>query len=128
MKKHFLIIIFFLAITALTPAFCQAQYDPVCGMRVNTAESYDHRYEGKKYYFDSYDCREAFNRDPKAFLEKKCTLVNEATDIVCGKKVDLSESFDYKYSGKVYHFHTNDCKQAFKMNPEKFIKEQCPKK
>ncbi len=47
--------------------------DPVCGMKVNKAEVlYDWKYEGTKYYFDSYSCQETFKMNPKKFLENKC--------------------------------------------------------
>ena len=47
--------------------------DPVCGMRVNKAESYDLKYKGQKYYFDSYECRETFKMSSEKFLKNKCT-------------------------------------------------------
>jgi YHS domain-containing protein len=46
-------------------------------------------------------------------------------DVVCGKKVNLSESYDYKTAGRVYHFHSHACKLTFKMNSEKFINNKC---
>ena len=99
--------------------------DIVCSMNVNKAESYTAKYEGKEYYFDSYECKASFETNPKNFIVKKCTPNNNIIDLVCGVKVNLSESFDLKYSGRVYHFHSYDCKQSFKMNPEKFIKNKC---
>jgi YHS domain-containing protein len=44
------------------------------------------------------------------------------TDLVCGMKTDKSEAYTYKYKGVEYFFDSKDCKTAFKMNPEKFIK------
>jgi YHS domain-containing protein len=103
--------------------------DPVCGMKVNKSESFDWKYDGKKYYFDSYDCREAFKSDPKKYLENKCTPPSKTDiDLVCGLKVDKSESYDWKYKEKTYYFHSNDCRESFKMNPEKFIKNICAPK
>lgn len=99
--------------------------DPVCGMAVNRSESFDYTYQGTKYYFDSFDCREAFKKNPKTFLEKKCVANKVSVDPVCGVKIDLSESYDYKYEGRVYHFHSIECKEAFKMNPKKFWKNFC---
>ena len=37
----------------------------------------------------------------------------------------LDEAFLYKYKGKDYFFDSYDCKQAFKMNPDKFINNMC---
>ena len=44
-----------------------------------------------------------------------------AVDMVCNMRVNVSEAFLYKYKGKNYFFDSYDCKQAFKMNPDKFI-------
>ena len=41
---------------------------------------------------------------------------------VCGMKVTNSEAYSYQYKGVEYLFDSKDCKEAFKMNPEKFIK------
>ena len=43
-------------------------------------------------------------------------------DLVCGMKVNQSEAYTYKYKDVEYFFDSKDCKTAFKMNPEKFIK------
>jgi YHS domain-containing protein len=99
--------------------------DPVCGMKVNKSESIDWKYEGTKYYFDSYQCRESFKSNPQSFLSKECVANENIIDPVCGVKVILEESYDYKYEGRVYHFHSYECKQAFKMDPDKFVKNIC---
>lgn len=99
--------------------------DLVCGMAVNKSESYDFKYKGTMYYFDSYDCREAFKENPDNFVLRKCTRNDKIIDPVCGVKVDITESYDWKYKGRVYHFHTIGCKEAFKMNPVKFMKNFC---
>ena len=114
-------------IVTITPNSVKAQVtiDPVCAMKVNLSESYDYTYEGKKYSFDSYDCKEAFKMNPKKYLENKCVPAKSNLDPVCGLKVDLSESFDWKYNGKIYYFHSKDCRESFKMNPKKFIDNKC---
>lgn len=104
----------------------EIEVDPVCGMKVKKTESYDLKLNHKRYYFDSFDCREAFKNNPDYFLEKKCTSNPDIIDMVCGVKVDLSESYDLKFEGKVYHFHSYECKEAFKMNPKKFLDNKCP--
>ena len=111
--------------TTTKPVAEDTVVDLVCEMKVNKSESYSWKYDGKKYYFDSYNCRESFKVNPKNFLEKKCVPNDNIIDLVCGTKVKLSESFDYKFGGRVYHFHSYECKQAFKMNPEKFLKNKC---
>lgn len=45
--------------------------DLVCGMQVSKSEAFKYEYEGKKYYFDSYNCKEAFKMTPKKFIEKQ---------------------------------------------------------
>ena len=99
--------------------------DPVCGMKVDSSESYDYTYGKKKYSFDSYDCRKAFMANPKKYIENACTPPAQNRDLVCGLVVDLSESFDLKYKNKIYYFHSKSCRKAFKMNPEKFINNKC---
>jgi YHS domain-containing protein len=106
----------------------QVVIDPVCAMKVNLSESYDYIHEGKKYSFDSYDCKEAFKMNPKKYLENKCTPAKSNIDPVCGLKVDLSDSYDWKYNGKIYYFHSYDCRESFKMNPKKFMENKCAPK
>lgn len=106
----------------------QVILDPVCSMKVNSKESFDYTYDGKKYLFDSYECKEAFKTNPKKYLENKCTVSQSNIDLVCGLKVDLSESYDFKYNGKIYYFHSYDCRESFKMNPKKFIDNKCAPK
>lgn len=58
----------------------------------------------------------------KSYQEKK---QESFTDLVCGMKVNSSDAFIYKYKGKKYYFDSYNCKQAFEMNPEKFINNKC---
>ncbi len=53
---------------------------------------------------------------------KNMSSVENSIDLVCGMKVNKSEAYTYKYKDVEYFFDTKDCKAAFKMNPEKFIK------
>ena len=48
--------------------------------------------------------------------------VENTIDPVCGMKVNNNEAYTYKYNDVEYFFDSKDCKAAFKMNPEKFIK------
>lgn len=43
--------------------------DPVCGAEVTSAVKYTWEYEGQKYYFDSKECMEAFEKNPSRFVE-----------------------------------------------------------
>ena len=57
---------------------------------------------------------------------KRTSLVPQyEIDIVCGMKVDKSEAYTYKYKEKKYYFDNYNCKETFKMNPEKFLKNKC---
>ena len=47
------------------------EIDLVCGMKVNKSDAYTYKLDDKKYYFDSYNCKESFKMNPKKFLEKK---------------------------------------------------------
>jgi len=129
-KKGFLFLALAFAISgkAQEMASDKIATDVVCGMSVNKAESYDWKYKGVKYYFDSFNCRETFKANPESFLLKKCAPKSNFIDPVCGIKLEISESYDLKYGGKVYHFHTLGCKEAFKMNPDKFLKNYCAPK
>lgn len=99
--------------------------DPVTGNKVDKTESFDLTYAGKKYYFSSYDSRAAFKLDPQKYLLNKCTANMTTVDPVSGRKVNMEESYDMKYNGKVYHFESAETKETFKMNPEKFLKNKC---
>lgn len=43
--------------------------DPVCGMEVTyeTAKARS-EYDGQTYYFDSLECKEAFDKDPERYI------------------------------------------------------------
>ncbi|GAB4172231.1 MAG: YHS domain-containing protein [Calditrichia bacterium] len=46
-------------------------------------------------------------------------------DPVCGMKIDSKNpAKKVIYSGKEYHFCSNDCKEKFISNPEKYLKEK----
>ena len=47
--------------------------DPVCGMKVDKSEAYLYQFNGTEYYFDNYNCKQAFRMDPNRYLENKCT-------------------------------------------------------
>jgi YHS domain-containing protein len=131
MKKELYIGVFFTLLTLLTGCISsekaerEESIDLVCHVPVNKATSFKFRHAGTDYFFDSYDCREAFKRNPKNFLDKTCFSNDSIIDPVCGIKVDLSESYDLSFSGKVYHFHSNDCRQAFKRNPSGVLRNLC---
>ncbi|MGZ3862627.1 MAG: YHS domain-containing protein [Bacteroidia bacterium] len=99
--------------------------DPVCGKKVDATESYDWKYAGKVYSFDSYDCRNAFKMNPQNFLVKHCVADMTAIDPVCGMKVNKAECYDHKFNNTKYHFCSFDCRETFKMAPAKFANNKC---
>lgn len=65
------------------------------------------------------------NMDAKTHQKRKkssIASVENNIDLVCGMKANKSEAYSYKYKDVEYFFDSKDCKAAFKMNPEKFIK------
>lgn len=99
--------------------------DIVSGIKVNKSESYDWSYAGKKYYFNSYNTRASFKMNPQKYLLNQCTADMTTIDPICGMIVNKSESYDQKYKGKVYYFDSYECRETFKMNPDKFVKNKC---
>jgi len=99
--------------------------DIVSGQKVDKAESFDWTYAGKKYYFNSYDTRASFKMNPQKYLLNQCTSDMKITDPVCGMEVNKEKSYDMNYKGKTYYFDSYECKETFKMNPEKFVKNAC---
>jgi YHS domain-containing protein len=44
--------------------------DPVCGMRIDSEEAAGTlEYEGKRYYFCSQACHDAFEADPMSYVK-----------------------------------------------------------
>ncbi|HXU25847.1 MAG TPA: YHS domain-containing protein, partial [Bacteroidia bacterium] len=128
---------FFIALTGSCTIFkadtTMAYYNcQVCNKVVEKSNSYDYKYNGKKYHLDTYDCKTAFKMNPEKFIANSCNIVKSESaykefymDPVCNMKVVKSNSFDYKYKGTFYHFDNVDCKEAFKLNPEKFTGNKC---
>jgi YHS domain-containing protein len=45
------------------------------------------------------------------------------TDLVCNMKVKKFDTFTFVYKDKTYYFDSHECREAFKMNPDKFVKK-----
>ena len=60
-------------------------------------------------------------------LLQSCTVFKGATtplyavDPVCGRQVNVAESYTWKYQGTEYYFDTYNCRETFKINPERFL-------
>ena len=68
----------------------------LCGMAVKAGEGTTVEYEGKTYTFCSKGCADAFNKDPKAAIEKMsaAAAVTEKADVV-EDAMDDAEDEDY---------------------------------
>ena len=89
-------------------------------------------YQGKTYVFCSEGCKKKFDADPaKCLSEAKQQVMvmetaepKEATDPVCGMKVDVAEAKTAKltseHQGKSYFFCNDACKKQFDQAPAKY--------
>jgi len=127
-KSVFLLSVFVSCRTLAQSNTKEVLVDPVSGQKVEKSESFDWTYANKKYYFSSYDSRAAFKMNPQKFLLNQCTSDMASIDPVCGVKVNKTESYDLKYKGVNYYFDSYECRETFKMNPEKFVKNKCAPK
>lgn len=44
-------------------------------------------------------------------------------DVVCKMRVEENEAFTSEWKGKKYYFCSQECKEAFEENPERYIEE-----
>ncbi|MGQ0525890.1 MAG: heavy metal translocating P-type ATPase [Betaproteobacteria bacterium] len=103
--------------------------DPVCGMKVDpqsAADSVEHA--GTKYYFCSRHCGERFKAEPAKYLAKggpaapPAAEAEQATDPVCGMKVDPSAAAGtLEHGGTKHYFCSRHCLEQFKAAPEKYL-------
>ncbi|MBA3705088.1 MAG: YHS domain-containing protein [Bacteroidetes bacterium] len=49
--------------------------DMVCGMNTDKSEAYEYNYKGKKYYFDTYNCKQIFKQNPQKFIDNQCVQI-----------------------------------------------------
>ena len=116
----------------------QEARDPVCGMKVDVAEAKAAKltsgHQGQIYFFCNEGCKKRFDADPAKCLAKaksrSMTMATseskEATDPVCGMKVDVAEAKAAKltseHQGKMYFFCNDGCKKKFDAAPASFLK------
>ena len=107
--------------------------DPVCGMSVDAdTAGFRHDHEGTTYVFCGIGCRDAFGRDPAAYLTPpepmpvsfdtglKLTL---ATDPVCQMAVDLATTpHTAEVGGLTYGFCGGHCRDKFLADPDRYLK------
>ncbi|MDH3286619.1 MAG: heavy metal translocating P-type ATPase [Betaproteobacteria bacterium] len=106
--------------------------DPVCGMTVEPAKaaaSCEH--EGVIYYFCCRGCLAKFQANPAHYLAKAApagsSASTQATDPVCGMKVDLqSARASTDHGGVTYYFCCQGCLTKFQADPAKYLQESGP--
>ena len=66
----------------------------LCGMSIAKDKAVTVEYEGKTYYFCHKDCADAFNKDPKAAIEKMSAAVTEKADDVADAMDEVEDAGD----------------------------------
>lgn len=106
---------------------------PVSGKVMKKSEAKaTYEYKGKTYYFCCENSKEMFVKDPEKYLQGKpgekhecCEEADTAVDPTCGMKIKKSEAkINYEYEGKTYYFCSEECKEKFVKEPEKYIKKE----
>jgi YHS domain-containing protein len=124
--------------------------DPACGLEVDEAQARAagrmSEYQGKTYFFDSDVCKLVFDSDMakyagKATETQKITVTPAGTklpavppgavppgmvkDLVCGKIISEAQAQSTgkmsQYQGKTYLFDSDQCKQDFDKQPERYV-------
>jgi Cu+-exporting ATPase len=99
--------------------------DLVCGMIVDKkAAPAKMSYQGKDYYFCAAYCKEAFEKEPRKFIDE-VKQWGEAVDPVCGMKVEIPHAAAMSvHQGQFIYFCNVACKEKFDASPEKFLKTE----
>jgi Cu+-exporting ATPase len=99
--------------------------DLVCGMIVDEKSApIKTSYEGTDYYFCATYCKEAFEKDPKKYIDG-VKQWGEAVDPVCGMTVEIPHAAAMSvYQGQFVYFCNVSCKEKFDASPGKFLGEE----
>jgi P-type Cu+ transporter len=113
--------------------------DPVCKMTIDDKEAAStSEYKGATYYFCALQCKESFDKNPDAYMQKgssrsRLTMLSpkkaaqgetaaKVNDPVCGMKVDPAKAaYKYLYNGKNYFFCCRNCLDKFEKDPEGYL-------
>lgn len=52
--------------------------------------------------------------------------MEKETDLVCGKEVEKDKAVTTAYNSKTYYFCSEECKNKFEKDPEKYIRKEDP--
>jgi Cu+-exporting ATPase len=96
--------------------------DLVCGMIVDEKSApAKTAYEGTPYYFCAEYCRQAFEKEPRKYIEGAKEW-GEAKDPVCGMTVQIPQAAAMSvYKGRFIYFCNVSCKEKFDAAPDKFM-------
>jgi YHS domain-containing protein/uncharacterized membrane protein YraQ (UPF0718 family) len=99
--------------------------DPVCGMRVRTADAPARSsFDGQPFWFCSDRCRERFDADPARFASQPARsqeTVDGETDPVCGMTVHPASAEHHRHhAGHDYDFCGKGCADAFDADPGRY--------
>jgi len=118
--------------------------DPVCRMEVDESKAraagWVSEYQGKTYFFDSYQCNRQFDKEPEKYVGQggkppeaqgapgdgkgQAVSVAMSKDPVCGMEVDegmaRAAGRMSEYQGKTYFFDSDICKLVFASDGAKY--------
>jgi Cu+-exporting ATPase len=81
-------------------------------------------HEGTDYYFCAVYCKEAFDREPRRFIDGTKEW-GEAVDPVCGMTVEIPHAAAMSvYKDQFIYFCNVACKEKFDSTPEKFMEPE----
>lgn len=113
--------------------------DPVCGMEVDPQPTTpSHEYQGKRFWFCSTRCQQAYVVAPERYPEKvrqashahqqahpaaaaPSSEQDKAKDPICGMLVSKATALKSERGGRTYYFCSESCKQTFE-SPETELK------
>jgi len=52
--------------------------------------------------------------------------MEQVTDLVCGMKIDRDKAVTTSYKAKTYYFCSEECKNKFEKEPERYLKREDP--
>jgi len=92
--------------------------DPVCGMGVDPTICASLEHDGRRWFFCSEGCRDAFQADPAGFAAPAAASV---MDPVCGMNVDPTTARHVdEHDGRARYFCSARCRERYVLEPAKF--------
>lgn len=109
--------------------FCTTALGGIYGNRLPSDPTVFYVIDGKLYLYSSLRARNAFDRDPPAYIAKADKLYASPSHSgyslpayqLENKAIKGDAKFSKVYQGLVYHFHSQEAADAFEKNPERFL-------